>query len=60
MKETWVQDANFTQALSIITNLTEKNAEYIRNTGSRYITGPSKSEDINDVGIYFIDPTAGE
>lgn len=57
MKETWVQDANVVDAPSIIIDLVVKNVEYIRNTGSKYVTGPSKSGKHGDVGIYFRDPT---
>lgn len=58
MKETWVQDANVKDAPSLIINMTVRNAGYIRNTGSKYVTGPSKSGKHNDVGIYCRGPTA--
>lgn len=58
MKETWVQDVNVKDVPSTISHITTKNAEYIRNTGSEYVTGPSKSGKRGDVGIYFRDPTA--
>ncbi len=57
MRETWVQDATVTDVSSIIMNMTIRNAEYIHNTGSKYITGIPKSGKCNDVGIYFRDPT---
>lgn len=60
MKKTWVQDEKTTEVLSVMMNMIVKNAEYIHDTGSKYITGPSKSGKINEVGIYFIDPTATE
>jgi len=58
IKERWVQDTKIKDAQSVIANMTVRNAEYIHNTGSRYITGPSKSGNAGDVGIYFKDPTA--
>jgi hypothetical protein len=58
MKETWVQDADATNALSIISEMTRKNEEYIRNTGAIYIIGPSKNGSLDYVGIYFRDPTS--
>jgi len=60
MKKTWVQDAKTTEALSIMMDMTVKNAEYIHSTRSKYITGSSKSGKLNEVGIYFVDPTANE
>lgn len=53
----WVQDTKIRDASSIIADMTVRNAEYIRSTGSKYITGPSKSGNDTDVGIYFKDPT---
>lgn len=38
MKETWVQDVNVKDVPSTISHITVKNAEYIRNTGSEYVT----------------------
>lgn len=58
MKDRWVQDAKITDALSIIAEMNVRNAEYIRITGSKYITGNSKSGSPDDVGIYFRDPTS--
>lgn len=58
MKETWVQDANAKDAPSLIINMTVRNTGYIRNTGSEYVTGPSKNGKCDDVGIYFRDHTA--
>lgn len=58
MKENWVQDAKITDVSSIIANMTLRNFEYIQKTGSKYITGQSKSGNPDDVGIYFIDPTS--
>lgn len=55
MKETWVQDANVTDVPSIIMDMTVRNAEYIKNTGAKYVTGPSKSGKRDNVGIYFRD-----
>lgn len=57
MKESWVQDVNIKDVSSIIMGMTERTAEYIQNTGSKYVTGPSKSGKHNDIGIYFRDNT---
>ena len=57
MKKTWVQDSNATEVLSVMMSMIENNKEYIHDTGSKYITGPSKSGKSNDIGIYFVDPT---
>lgn len=54
----WVQDAKTTDVRSIIADMTERNAAYINNTGSEYVTGPSKSGNPDEVGIYFRDPTS--
>ena len=58
MKDKWVQDVKTTDASSIITDITLRNLWYIRRTGSKYVTGPSKSGNPDDVGIYFRDPTS--
>lgn len=58
IKETWVQDVKTTEIIPTMMKLTENNAIYIHNTGSEYITGPSKSGRIDEVGIYFRDPMA--
>jgi len=55
MKETWVQDANVTEVPSIIMDMTVRNAECIKNTGAKYVTGPSKNGKRDNVGIYFRD-----
>ena len=60
MKKTWVQDSNTTEVLSVMMKMIESNKDYIHKTGSKYITGRSKSGKSNDVGIYFVDPTANE
>lgn len=57
MKETWVQDTSVNDVTSLIATITERNIQYIQNTGSKYVTGPSKSGKPNEVGIYFIDNT---
>ena len=56
MKDKWVQDAKTIDASSIITDITLRNLGYIRRTGSKYVTGPSKSGNSDDVGIYFRAP----
>jgi len=58
MKDRWVQDANTKDIPSIIMDMTVRNSEYIHNTGSKYVTGSSKSGNPTDVGIYFRDPTS--
>lgn len=58
MKDRWVQDTKITDVSSIIMDMTARNSEYIHNTGSKYVTGPSKSGNPDDVGIYFRDPTS--
>ena len=60
MKDRWVQDAKTTDVLSIISNITVRNSEYIQKTGSKYVTGQSKNGNPDDVGIYFRDPTAND
>ena len=60
MKKTWVQDSDTAEVLSVMMSMIERNKEYIHNTGSKYITGPSKSGKSNAIGIYFVDPTASE
>lgn len=57
MKARWVRDAKTTDVSSIIMDMAVRNSEYISNTGSKYVTGPSKSGNSDDVGIYFRDPT---
>jgi hypothetical protein len=56
----WVQDANVTEVAKIIWRFSEKLSKYIEDTGSQYITGPSKSGKPDEVGIYFVDPTSLE
>lgn len=58
MKDRWVQDAKTTDVSSIIIDITVRNLGYIRRTGSKYVTGPSKSGNPDDVGIYLRDPTS--
>lgn len=58
MKDRWVQDAKTTDVSSIIMDMTARNSKYIHNTGSKYVTGLSKSGNPTDVGIYFRDPTS--
>lgn len=58
MKYRWVQDAETKDAPSVIMDMTTRNSKYIHNTGSKYVTGPSKSGNPDDVGIYFRDPTS--
>lgn len=58
MKDKWVQDTKITDVSSIIVDITVRNSEYIHNTGSKYVTGQSKSGNPDDVGIYFRDPTS--
>ena len=58
IKERWVQDAKIIDASLVIMKMTVENAKYIHNTGSKYVTGPSKSGSPDDVGIYFKDPTS--
>ena len=57
MKDKQVQDVKTTDVSSIIIDMTARNSEYIHNTGSKYVTGPSQSGNPDDVGIYFRDPT---
>jgi len=58
MKDRWVQDAKTKDVLSIIMGMTVRDSEYIHNTGSKYVTGSSKSGNPDDIGIYFRDPTS--
>jgi hypothetical protein len=58
MKDSWVQDAKTKDVQSIIAGMIANNAHYIHITGSEYITGPSKSGNPDDIGIYFRDPTS--
>lgn len=58
MKDRWVQDTKTKDVSSIIMDITVRNSEYIHNTGSKYVTGPSKSGNPDDVGIYFRVPTS--
>lgn len=60
IKETWVQDIKTTEIIPTMMKLAENNAKYIQNTGSEYITGPSKSGRSDEVGIYFRDPTSSK
>lgn len=57
MKDRWIQDAKISDSSSIIMDMTVRNSEYIHNTGSKYLTGPSQSGNPDDVGIYFRGPT---
>lgn len=58
MKDRWVQDTKIKDVSSVIMNMTVRNSGYIHKTGSKYITGLSKSGNPDDVGIYFRDPTS--
>ena len=60
---TWVQDVGEDEIVKAISQMTEKNSEYIQETGSRYVPGPPKSAEFGKLGypkttgIYFVDPT---
>jgi hypothetical protein len=56
----WVQDAKTVEVSKLIKIFNERNAQYIQNTGSQYITGPSRSGRSDEIGIYFTDPTSLE
>lgn len=60
IREIWVQDVKTTEIEQIMARLKEDNARYIQNTGSQYITGPSKSGRSDELGIYFRDPTSSK
>lgn len=54
VRASWVQDANYSES----TKLMIQNEARTGPRGSRYLIGPSKNKRMEDVGIYFYDPTA--
>ena len=58
----WVQDVTREEAEEMILKLNAQieTGEIESPKGSEYKTGPSKSGNENEVGIYFSDPTASK
>ena len=57
LKKSWVQDAKESEVGKLISKISLRTGTQ-NPPGSKYVTGPSKSEVSDEVGIYFQDPTA--
>lgn len=59
MEKTWVQDVKKSKASQFISKTMKRNIGKMPH-GSQYVTGPNRSGNSDEVGIYFKDPTTSK